>query len=64
MDADPVALIEQLDPEAIASRLDKLQHERQALLVLLRAARARSGPRGPRTESGAEVTRPADEPVR
>ena len=35
---DPVALVRQLDAEAIRSRLDDLDRERAALMVLLRAA--------------------------
>jgi hypothetical protein len=36
--ADPVALVRELDAEAIRSRLDDLDRERAALMVLLRAA--------------------------
>jgi hypothetical protein len=36
--ADPVALVRQLDAETIRNRLDDLDRERAALLVLLRAA--------------------------
>jgi hypothetical protein len=39
--ADPVALIQSLDPDAIARRLDELAAEEHALRVLLRSARAR-----------------------
>jgi hypothetical protein len=35
---DPVALVRQLDAAAIRSRLEDLDRERAALLVLLRAA--------------------------
>lgn len=35
---DPLALVRQLDAEAIRNRIDDLDRERQALLVLLRAA--------------------------
>jgi hypothetical protein len=35
---DPIALVRALDADAITARLEKLFHERQALLVLLRAA--------------------------
>lgn len=35
---DPVALIERLDADAIRKRLDAIDQERRALLVLLRAA--------------------------
>jgi hypothetical protein len=35
---DAAALVEQLDPDAIRQRLDALDRERSALLVLLRAA--------------------------
>ena len=36
--ADPAELVRQLDPIAIRHRLDAIDRERQALLVLLRAA--------------------------
>ncbi len=36
--ADPVELIRQLNPEVIRNRMDELDRERAALLVLLRAA--------------------------
>jgi hypothetical protein len=36
--SDPAALLEQLDADAIRHRIDEIDHERQALLVLLRAA--------------------------
>jgi hypothetical protein len=39
--ADPVALVDALDPDAIAARLDEIDRESKALRVLLRAARAR-----------------------
>jgi hypothetical protein len=42
--ADPVALVRQIDPDHIRHRLKALESERQALLVLLRAARAISRP--------------------
>jgi hypothetical protein len=35
---DPAELVRQLDPDAIRRRLDQLDREREALLVLLRAA--------------------------
>ena len=35
---DPVQLVRQLDAEAIRNRIDDLDRERDALLVLLRAA--------------------------
>lgn len=35
---DPLALVQQLDRDAIRARLDALDRERSALLVLLRAA--------------------------
>jgi hypothetical protein len=40
---NPVALLESLDADAIAARLDELEREAQALRVLLRSARARQG---------------------
>jgi hypothetical protein len=39
--ADPVAIVQSLDADAIAARLDELAREEQALRVLLRSARAR-----------------------
>jgi hypothetical protein len=39
---DPVELVRQLDAEAIRHRLDTLDRERAALLVLLRAAQRAS----------------------
>lgn len=36
--ADPIMLVNQLDAEAIRNRIDDLDRERDALLVLLRAA--------------------------
>jgi hypothetical protein len=42
---DPVALLSQLDADAIRQKLGAIDRERKALLVLLRAAiRARSSP--------------------
>jgi hypothetical protein len=38
---DPVAALAALDPDTIAKRLEELAAERQALMVLLRSARAR-----------------------
>jgi hypothetical protein len=38
---DPVAIIDTLDADAIAERLEQLDRERDALRVLLRSARAR-----------------------
>jgi len=40
-DTDPIAILEQLDPEDLRTRLDQLDRQRSAILVLLRAARAR-----------------------
>ena len=39
--SDPLALLDQLDAAALRRRLDQLDRERSALMVLLRAARAR-----------------------
>jgi hypothetical protein len=51
LSTDAAALIRRLDPDAIRERLDALDRERQALLVLLRAAmRARSDRSGPPQE--------------
>jgi hypothetical protein len=47
---DPIAIVERLDPDAINERLDQLVREREALIVLLRAARARRGSRRPKPE--------------
>jgi hypothetical protein len=35
---DPVTLVRQLDATALRKRIDDLDHERAALLILLRAA--------------------------
>ena len=44
---DPTELVRQLDARLIRERIDALDRERQALMVLLRAAlRARSGEGG------------------
>jgi hypothetical protein len=52
--ADPVELVRQLDAEAIRHRLDNLDRERAALLVLLRAAlRARNKAPAPTEEANA-----------
>jgi hypothetical protein len=47
---DPVALIRQIEPNRIRQRLRELDAERQALLILLRAALAAS--RSEREEVG------------
>jgi hypothetical protein len=39
--ADPLNLVDHLDQEVIQARLDELARQRDALKVLLRAARAR-----------------------
>jgi hypothetical protein len=39
-------LIDQLDPDEIVKRLDALDQERRALMVLLRATRSRQTRRG------------------
>jgi hypothetical protein len=36
--ADPIVLVQQLDADVIRERLEALDREREALLVLLRAA--------------------------
>jgi hypothetical protein len=38
---DSIAIIEQLDPAALAERLRNLDDERKAVVILLRAAHAR-----------------------
>jgi hypothetical protein len=53
---DPVALVRQLDPVAIRTRLDDLDREREALLVLLRAAqRAHRDPPARQAKEVADV---------
>jgi hypothetical protein len=41
---NPVALIRSIDPDRIRDRLDEMEAEREALLVLLRAAQAARRP--------------------
>jgi len=38
---DATSLVKQLDKDAIRSRLDEIESERKALIVLLRAAQAK-----------------------
>lgn len=45
---DPIALLERLDPDAIAARLEEIEREGKALRVLLRSARARQNSAGRR----------------
>lgn len=53
--ADPVALLERLDPDDIRRRLEEIERERKGLLVLLRASlRARKGQK-PRESGKPEV---------
>jgi hypothetical protein len=47
---DPIALVQQLDADAIRGQIETLDRQRQALLVLLRAA-LRTRPE-PRTKEG------------
>ena len=55
---NPTQLVRDLDADAIRDRLDVIEHERQALMVLLRAAlRAHREP--PRRPSTASATPPA-----
>jgi hypothetical protein len=56
---DPIALLDQLDPEAIAARLIRLEREREALdrdraalRILLRSARARQAAAARRQTAG------------
>lgn len=42
---DPIQLVRQLDPVLIRQRLDDLDRERDALMVLLRAAQRAARPR-------------------
>jgi hypothetical protein len=51
--ADPVELIRQLDPDVIRNRIEELDRERDALLVLLRSAQRKkpdSRAKPPRTK--------------
>lgn len=50
---NPTQLIRELDPDIIRSRLGEIERERQALLVLLRAAR-RAQPKQPNALEGEE----------
>lgn len=55
--ADPVALIEHLEPDALRRQIAELDRQRRALVILLRAAvaRERRGPQGdaqPAAEGG------------
>lgn len=47
---DPVTLVRQLDPKLIRNRLDDLDREREALMVLLRAAQRAHREEGGRDE--------------
>ena len=47
---DPVRMLDALDADALAQRIDAIDRERSALLVLLRAVR-RARPRGRRAAS-------------
>jgi hypothetical protein len=49
---DAVAILDSLDADAIADRLDRMERDRQALLTLLRAARARERGRDRRPGEG------------
>jgi hypothetical protein len=53
--ADPVTLVDQLDPEVIEAQLVELARQRDALRVLLRAARARDKRRAPEAPEASEV---------
>jgi hypothetical protein len=48
--ADPVTLVRQLDADALRARLDDLDREREALLILLRAAQRARRPAAPGKE--------------
>ena len=53
---DPETLLQQLSADQISERLRQIERDRRALMVLLRAARARERPRHappPTTERGA-----------
>ncbi len=53
--ADPLNLVDHLDPEVIEAQLDELARRREALKVLLRAARARDKLRAPDAPQAPEV---------
>jgi hypothetical protein len=52
---DPVRLLDALDADAIAARLQELDREARALRVLLRSARARQRRNRPQTGDQREV---------
>jgi len=54
---DPVELVRTLDPDSIRSRLEIMEHERSALLVLLRAALRARRPDPARATRRKEVQR-------
>jgi hypothetical protein len=53
--ADPLTLIDQLDPEVIEAQLAELGRQRDALRVLLKAARARDKRPAPEVPPAPEV---------
>jgi hypothetical protein len=57
----PADLLDSLDPDAIAARLDELDRESRALRVLLRSARARRRGQG-RPPAEAPEGGPCDAP--
>jgi hypothetical protein len=54
--ADPIALVEQLEPDDLRRQIAELDRRRRALVVPLRAAvvRERRGRRGPMATAGRE----------
>jgi hypothetical protein len=50
----PTDLVNNLDPDALAARLDELDAEAQALRVLLRSARARQAAQKRANQSGSQ----------
>ena len=49
---DPVRIINDLDPAEIVRRIDSIDRERAALMVLLRAARRARQPRDTQRDTG------------
>jgi hypothetical protein len=52
---NPIAILNELDPEAIQARIDDLGRQQDALRILLRAARARRKTLGKQTTSDESV---------
>lgn len=56
---NPTQLIRDLDANTLRNRLDEIERERRALLVLLRAARRAHPKQPPATEAGGRPQSPA-----